>query len=231
MRSSWQLTRLVFRQKYAAADPAKEEDIEAINGARARQGTTFVSKCVVFTACVALGTLIGVGSFHLAGPPTRNTSSKQVAITSGEIEIRGFTKVGDGRGECLDESSQLYDYVRYEVVANAQACANKCSECPGGGQFDSSSEEILLRGFWYDQRGCVFRNCNCYIENSAQLSGDVCNVQGGIFPGGGRDGTGEINSSNGGKGECWKVNSKSSKSPKRGSSQRVGKRAKQQQRF
>eukprot|EP00984_Skeletonema_dohrnii_P003881 scaffold1336_cov100-Skeletonema_dohrnii-CCMP3373.AAC.11 len=98
----------------SAADLAEEEDIyiEAINGARQWQLTTFVSKCVVFTACVALGTLIGASSFHLAGPPTMNvSSSKHVAVASGEIKIDGFTKMG--KGECGDEGGQLYDYVAF----------------------------------------------------------------------------------------------------------------------
>jgi len=85
------------------------------------QRTRFVSKRGQRFAVGALAAVVigGVASVHLAGRPTKSfSSSKQVVVSSGEIKIKGFTKVGNGA--CKDECGDVYDYVAYSSgVADA----------------------------------------------------------------------------------------------------------------
>jgi hypothetical protein len=117
--------------------------------------------------------------------------------------IPGFEFVGDGI--CVDEAGEKYDYVRVSFLESAKECANLCTECPGKGQADGRK----LLGFTIEECG----GCFCYIENGGSFSGEVCGT--GSIGLDGREGTGEIVGILSGGGSCYKVNSKSSKAPKR----------------
>jgi hypothetical protein len=86
-----------------------------------RQGTiTFFSKRGPAFAVGALAvavTVIGVSSVHnLAGRPTMSFSKVAVS-TSGEIEIQGYTKLGDGMcKDGPDGTGSTYDHVKYDYV-------------------------------------------------------------------------------------------------------------------
>jgi len=220
----------------AAADPASEEEaieIETIAGNdeeenaavandtesnvssdaaandAGQQRTRFVSKCGLrFAVGVLAVALIGAGSVHLAGRPTMNfSSSKQVAVASGTIKIKRFTFVGEGI--CHDGSGDSYDFVRYDDIAGAKECAKKCSKCPGGGQKgDINGVKFVFRGFEYYDGSY----CDCLVDNGATFTASVCKDA--IFASLKSSGSGEIKSVYGISGvECWKINSKSSKSP------------------
>jgi hypothetical protein len=73
--------------------------------------------------------------------------------------------------------------------------------------------ELVLRGF----RFAYSEGCVCLVDDGARLATSVCADEGAFDANDGNNGSGEIKSSSGGIGECWKINSKSSKSPKSGS--------------
>ncbi|KAL7445356.1 hypothetical protein ACHAXM_009770 [Skeletonema potamos] len=129
-------------------------------------------------------------------------SSEEVAVVQ-EEDIPGFEFVG--YGICVDEAGEEYDAIRYLDEYDPEECADLCTECPGKGQ----AYGMKFLGFNIECDGCY-----CYVENGGTFSGEVCGTGSSGFDN--REGTGEIVGVRSAPGfPCWKVNSKSSKAPKR----------------
>jgi hypothetical protein len=150
-------------------------------------------------------------------------SSEAVAVV--QEDIPGFEFVG--YGWCKDEAGKFYDWAGYLLPSappSAKECAEICTECPGKGQADGRK----LLGF-ATIKSVSDETCFCFIENGVTLDDGVCsyvNLYSRLYNA--YEGTGEIKGvvfdGFDPDGECWKVTSTSSKSPKRGKSAKQPKR-------
>eukprot|EP00984_Skeletonema_dohrnii_P038033 scaffold40821_cov211-Skeletonema_dohrnii-CCMP3373.AAC.1 len=121
-----------------------------------------------------------------------------------------FSKFGDGN--CRDGNvakiaqygrGDPFDFIQYSV-ANADACRDKCVDCPGQSQITDSNGIIMeLRGYGFNP--ALGGRCYCYVEDGASFDPSVCADS---VPGSsGNTGTGKVCSTYGTVGECFQVDS------------------------
>jgi len=209
-----------YRQDAEAAEGEEPSPLDgntqpAATASKHMGGKSSKKKCIkVGGFCVWACVFTAIVYKSAEGIHNYNNKNKEVmsseAVAVVQEDIPGFEFVGTGF--CVDEAGEKYDYVRVGFLDSAEECANKCTECPGKGQADGRK----LLGFEYNEDDDLPEfHCNCIVENGGISSGPAVCRGGGFDYTTNRGGTGEIKGVTGGScNACWKVKSKSSKSPK-----------------
>jgi len=67
-----------------------------------------------------------------------------------------------GKGKCLDGDDALFNFVRFDNIASATECAEKCN---------CASQTLTVQGFDYNAQ--MSQGCRCLVDESSNLSSAV----------------------------------------------------------
>eukprot|EP00984_Skeletonema_dohrnii_P012638 scaffold5155_cov80-Skeletonema_dohrnii-CCMP3373.AAC.2 len=125
------------------------------------------------------------------------------------LQLIEYDFVYFGPGVCTDSNNNYFDSVVYidRLIGGAEACAEKCGDCPGPRQGQVAYRKLLGFTYYDDDDEFGFGNqCVCHLEKGPDFDEDLCPWFG-INVRNENEGTGPIcNSDRGGGGwECWMV--------------------------